>query len=156
MAIDLVLYQPDIAQNTGTLLRFGACFGVAVHVIHPTGFPFSRASLRRAGLDYLDLVELFEHNSFAAFEEYRQQAGRRLVLGTTKAANGAYDFAYRGDDLIMVGRESAGVPDEVADRADARVRLPMRENLRSINVALAGALLIGEAKRQTDQFKDLK
>ena len=156
MPVDLALYQPDIAQNTGTLIRLGACIGVTVHVIHPTGFIFSPKTMRRAGLDYLDQATVVEHTGFAAFDAWRRAAGRRLVLATTKASQSAYAADYRGDDIIMVGRESAGVPDAIAQICDLRVRIPMRENLRSINVALAATLIVGEAKRQTDGFADLK
>jgi tRNA (cytidine/uridine-2'-O-)-methyltransferase len=149
MTIDLVLYQPDIAQNTGTLLRLGACLGVAVHIIHPTGFPFSRRELKRGGLDYLDRAEIVEHDSYEHFDRWRRDAGRRLVLLTTKSPQTAYLFAYLEGDLLMLGRESAGVPEAVAAAADARIRIPMRPGLRSINVAVAGAMVLGEALRQT-------
>ena len=156
MPVDLALYQPDIAQNTGTLIRLGACIGVTVHVIHPTGFIFSAKTLRRAGLDYLDQANVVEHTGFSAFETWRHAVGRRLVLLTTKASQSAYAADYRADDIIMVGRESAGVPDAVAEICDLRVRIPMRAGLRSINVALAATLIVGEAKRQTDGFENLK
>ncbi|MEQ1900893.1 MAG: tRNA (cytidine(34)-2'-O)-methyltransferase [Devosia sp.] len=156
MAVELALYQPDIAQNTGTLLRLGACLGVPIHVIHPTGFPFSRRELKRGGLDYLDLADFTEHDSYAHFDAWRLEAGRRLVLLTTKSSISAYDFRYDAGDILMLGRESAGVPDEVAAEAGARVRIPMREGLRSINVAVAGAMVLGEAIRQTNGFNALK
>ncbi|RUT34952.1 tRNA (cytidine(34)-2'-O)-methyltransferase [Arsenicitalea aurantiaca] len=155
MPLALALYQPDIAQNTGTLLRLGACMGIEVHVIHPTGFPFSRQALRRSGLDYLDHVALVEHVSFARFSDWCEAEGRRLVLLTTRAETSAYAFSYAPADVLMVGRESAGVPDDVAARADARIRIPMRSDLRSINVALAAAMVVGEAGRQTDLFQGL-
>jgi tRNA (cytidine/uridine-2'-O-)-methyltransferase len=155
MPVELALYQPDIAQNTGTLLRLGACLGIRVHVIHPTGFAFSRASLKRAGLDYLDHAQFEEHASFARFDAWRRESGRRLVLATTKADVSVYDAAYGDKDIVMVGRESAGVPETVAQVADLRVRIPMRDGLRSINVALAATLVLGEAMRQTQAFKDL-
>ena len=155
MTVDLALYQPDIAQNTGTLLRLGACLGVVVHVIHPTGFPFSRQSLRRAGLDYLDHVEFIEHVSFTAFDAWRREAGRRLVLLTTKGSDSTYRAAYAENDILMTGRESAGVPDAVAQAADLRVRIPMRQDMRSLNVAIAATLVLGEALRQTGQFETL-
>lgn len=155
MPVELALYQPDIAQNTGTLMRLGACLGIKLHIIHPTGFAFSRASLKRSGLDYLDVADFEEHVSFAQFDDWRQQAGRRLVLATTKAQLSVYDALYDPRDIIMVGRESAGVPEAVAEAADLRVRIPMRPGLRSINVALSAALILGEAMRQTDSFKDL-
>lgn len=155
MPVELALYQPDIPENTGTLLRLGACIGVRVHIIHPAGFALTRTRLRRAGLDYLDHAAFEEHASFPRFEAWRREAGKRLVLLTTRAGASAYGIAYAPDDIVMVGRESAGVPEEVAAAADLCVRIPMREGLRSINVALAAALIVGEAKRQTDGFKDL-
>lgn len=156
MPVELALYQPDIAQNTGTLMRLGACIGVPIHIIHPTGFIFSTKNLARAGLDYLDHANVREHVSFAQFDAWRQEQGRRLVLLSTKATDSAYAENYTGDDILMVGRESAGVPDAVAAACDRSVRIPMRDGLRSINVALAATLILGEAKRQTDGFSDLK
>jgi tRNA (cytidine/uridine-2'-O-)-methyltransferase len=153
--LELALYQPDIANNTGTLLRLGACLGVLVHIIHPTGFTFSRRELRRGGLDYLDLTEFAEHDSYAHFDRWRRAAGRRLVLLTTRASDSAYAARYAGNDVLMLGRESAGVPAEVAATADIRIRIPMRSGLRSINVAVAAALVLGEAMRQTDAFASL-
>ena len=155
MTIDLALYQPDIAQNTGTLVRLGACLGFTVHIIHPAGFPVSAKTLARSGLDYLDHALIVEHASFERFEAWRQEAGRRLVLLTTKASRSAYAEAYREGDMLMVGRESAGVPDAVAARADLRVRIPMRPGLRSINVALSAAMVMGEAMRQVDGWTAL-
>ena len=155
MTVDLVLYQPDIAQNAGTLLRLGACLGLAVHIVHPTGFPFSRRQLKRGGLDYLDHAEIIEHDSYDHFDRWRRGAGRRLVLLTTKSPQTAYAFAYADRDLLMLGRESAGVPQAVADTADARIRIPMRSGLRSINVAIAGAMVVGEALRQTNGYDAL-
>ena len=155
MTVDLALYQPDIAQNTGTLLRLGACLGVRLHIIHPTGFPFSRRELKRGGLDYLDHADFLEHDSYEHFDRWRRDAGRRLVLLTTKATESAYTFTYAAGDMIMLGRESAGVPEAVAAAVDARIRIPMREGMRSINVAIAGALILGEALRQTNAFASL-
>ncbi len=152
MSLELALYQPDIPQNAGSLLRLGACLGVPVHIIHPTGFALSDKALRRAGMDYLDSVDLIAHTGFAAFDLDRRARGRRLVLLTTMASQSAYASSYAADDILMVGRESAGVPEAVALSADLRVRIPMRSGLRSINVALAAALVLGEAKRQTGQF----
>ena len=156
MPVDLALYQPDIANNTGTLIRLGACLGTTIHLIHPTGFPFSPKALARAGLDYVDHASVQEHASWTAFDAWRRDQARRLVLLTTKADTSAYAVEYRADDILMVGRESAGVPDAVADAADLRIRIPMRSGLRSINVALAATLILGEAKRQTDGFTGLK
>jgi len=155
MAVDLALYQPDIAQNTGTLLRLGACLGVRVHIIHPTGFPFSRRELKRGGLDYLDLAEIIEHDSYAHFSDWRRDAGKRLVLLTVKAAGSLYAARYDQNDVLMLGRESVGVPAEVAAAADLLVRIPMLPERRSINVAVAASLALGEALRQTGHFETL-
>lgn len=155
MPVDLALYQPDIAQNTGTLLRLGACLGIRLHIIHPTGFAFSRQQLKRGGLDYLDHADFTEHDSYTHFDSWRRAAGRRLVLLTTRASESAYAAVYGSNDILMVGRESAGVPEDVAAGADLRVRIPMREGLRSINVAVAAALITGEAMRQTNGFASL-
>ncbi|MBJ3783357.1 tRNA methyltransferase [Devosia sp. MSA67] len=151
----LALYQPDIAANTGTLLRLGACLGVAVHVIHPAGFALTDRNLARSGMDYIDKAALVEHASFAAFDAWRRAEGRRLALLTTKASESAYGAAFGANDILLLGRESAGVPDTVADICDLRLRIPMREGLRSINVALAAGMVLGEALRQTHHFTDL-
>ncbi|WIY51883.1 TrmH family RNA methyltransferase [Devosia sp. YIM 151766] len=155
MALDLALYQPDIAANTGTLLRLGACMGVPVHVIHPAGFAITQRNLARAGMDYLDRANLIEHASFAAFRDWQLSQGRRLVLLTTKTTNSAYAASYAAGDILLLGRESAGVPDDIAAQADLRVRIPMQPGLRSINVALAGAMILGEAMRQIGNFTQL-
>ena len=156
MPVALALYQPDIANNTGTLIRLGACLGTAIHIIHPTGFPFSPRTLARAGLDYLDHAAVVEHDSWTAFNAWRREQGHRLVLLTTKASQSAYALDYERNDILMVGRESAGVPESVAGACDLSIRIPMRPNLRSINVALAATLILGEAKRQTDGFTELQ
>ena len=130
------------------MLRFAACLGVAVDIVEPAGFDVSDRNFRRAGLDYLDDVEIIRHRSFTAFEAWRTGGGRRLVLATTKGAVPYTDFAYREGDVILVGRESAGVPDEVHAIADARVLIPMRPGMRSLNVAMAAAMIVGEALRQ--------
>ena len=148
----LALYQPDIPQNTGTMLRLAACLGIAVEIIEPAGFDVSDRNFRRAGLDYLDEVEITRHPSWRAFEEWRARHGRRLVLATTKGALPYTAFAFAPDDILLLGRESAGVPEEVHEAADARVVVPMRPNLRSLNIAVAGAMILGEALRQTNAF----
>ena len=155
MPVALALYQPDIANNTGTLIRLGACLGTTIHLIHPTGFPFSAKALARAGLDYVDHAAVQEHVSWTAFDAWRHEQGRRLVLLTTRAETSAYAVAYQDNDILMVGRESAGVPDAVAQACDLLVRIPMRSGLRSINVALAATMVLGEAKRQADGFTGL-
>ncbi len=150
----LALYQPDIPQNTGTILRLAACLGVPVDVIGPAGFDFSDRSLKRAGLDYLEYVEIVRHESFATFEAWRSAASPppRLVLLTTHAAEQHVAFSFRPDDVLLLGRESAGVPDSVHQRADARVRIPIRTGLRSLNIAVAAAMVLGEALRQTEGY----
>lgn len=155
MPVELALYQPDIAQNTGTLLRLDACLGVRLHIIHPTGFAFSRRELRRAGLDYLDQADFVEHDSYAHFDAWRRAAVRRLVLLTTRAGLSCYAAEYTVDDVLMLGRESAGVPDAVASGADLRVRIPMLPERRSLNIAIAASLVLGEALRQTGHFETL-
>lgn len=145
----LALYQPDIAQNVGTLLRLGACLGVAVDIIEPCGFPFGDASLKRAGLDYLDHAAFIRHQSWDAF---LSSTPSRIVLLTTKASRIYTEFAFDAADTLLLGRESAGVPEEVAARADARLKIPLKTGLRSLNVAVAGAMVLGEALRQTHQF----
>jgi tRNA (cytidine/uridine-2'-O-)-methyltransferase len=155
MTIDLALYQPDIAQNTGTLLRLGACLGVMVHIIHPTGFQFSPRSIKRGALDYLEHALFTEHDSYAHFAAWRRAQGRRVALLTTKAATSTYAAAYLPGDILMLGRETAGVPEAVAADAELRVRIPMRQDMRSLNVAVAGSLVLGEALRQTNGFAAL-
>lgn len=148
----LALYQPDIPQNAGTMLRMAACLGVPVDLIEPAGFDASDRHFRRAGLDYLDRLDLTRHVSFAVFDAQRRERGSRLVLATTHAERGHLDHVFRAGDTLMVGRESAGVPDHVQAVADARVRIPMAAGLRSLNVAVAAAIVLGEALRQTGGF----
>lgn len=153
----LALYEPDIPQNTGTMLRLAACLGVAAEVIEPCGFIFSDTKLKRAGMDYLSLAEIHRHSSWNAFQTWRNAAkrthgGHRLVLLTTKGETIYTSFAFAPDDILMVGRESAGVPPEVALAADARLIIPLRPGLRSLNVATAAAMVLGEAVRQTAGF----
>ena len=145
----LALYEPDIPQNAGALLRLGACLGVAVDIIEPAGVVLGDRRLRRAGMDYLDLAELTRHASWEGFLAARRG---RLVLLTTKAPLPYHRFAFRCDDILLLGRESAGVPDAVHDAADARLRIPLRPGARSLNVALAAAIVLGEALRQTEQL----
>ncbi len=148
----LALFCPDIAQNTGTCLRMGACLNVSVHIIEPTGFPLGDAAFRRAGMDYIDLADWHRHASFAAFDEWRRAEGRRLVLFTTKGAIPYTQFAFRHDDVLLFGRESAGVPDAIHDGADARVVIPLVPGRRSLNVAVSAGMALGEALRQTGTF----
>lgn len=146
--IRIALYQPDIAGNTGTILRMAACLGVAVDLIEPAGFDVSDRALKRAGMDYLDMAALIRHVDFARFEEGRRAAGRRLVLLTTQAALPYTQFRFEEGDVLLFGRESAGVPQSVHDGADARLTIPMPGGGRSLNVALAAAMVVGEALRQ--------
>src|SRR5216683_2123824 len=148
-AMRLALYEPDIPQNAGALLRLGACLGVAVDIIEPCGFVLGDRRLKRAGLDYLADVALTRHESWAGFRAVQRG---RLVLLTTRAPLAYHRFAFRADDTLLLGRETAGVPDAVHQAANARLRVPMRPGLRSLNVALAAALVLGEALRQTGQF----
>jgi tRNA (cytidine/uridine-2'-O-)-methyltransferase len=145
----IALFEPDIPQNTGTILRLAACLGVEAHIIEPTGFPSSDRAFRRAGMDYLDKVALQRHSSWAAFDAWRKTEGARLALFTTAATTSYLDHAYQPGDILMFGRESAGVPDPVHRAADVRLLIPMRPGLRSINVAMAAAMALGEAMRQT-------
>jgi len=147
--MQIVLYQPDIPQNTGTILRLGACLGLAVHIIEPAGFPVSDYAFRRAGMDYLDQVTIRRHATFTAFAAWRRAQGARLVLMSTKASDDYLDFAFQPDDLVLFGRESAGVPDEVAAEADAALRIMLEPGLRSLNVAMSVAMVAGEAIRQS-------
>ena len=146
--MQLALYEPDIAPNTGTILRLCACLGVTAHIIEPAGFPVSDRAFRRAGMDYLDQVTLRRHASWAAFEEWRRGKRLKLVLFTTRATTSYLDHRY-GDDVLLFGRESSGVPDEVHQAADTQLTIPMRRGLRSLNVAMACAMAVGEALRQT-------
>jgi tRNA (cytidine/uridine-2'-O-)-methyltransferase len=150
----LALYEPDIPQNTGAILRLASCLGVAVDVIEPTGFVMTDRKLRRAGLDYIAQATLQTHRSWTAFNDARSAAARpaRLVLLTTAGDISHIDFRFHDDDILMAGRESEGVPVAVAEACDARVRIPIRPGLRSMNVATALAIVLGEALRQTDLY----
>ena len=152
-SLRLALYQPDIPQNAGTMMRTCACLGIGADLIEPAGFPTSDRHFRRAGLDYLEAVDLVRHSSFAAFEAWRrsahdQRTPRRLILLTTRTETDYLDFRFAEGDILMVGRESAGVPDEVHGAADARLCIALVPGLRSLNVAVAAALVLGEALRQ--------
>lgn len=147
----LALYEPDIPPNAGTLIRLGACLGVPVDIIEPCGFPWDDRDLRRAAMDYGALAEVTRHASWERFGAARP-ALSRLVLLTTKSHNSFVDFAFGPHDILLIGRESAGVPDHVHDAADARVTIPMRPPARSLNMAAAAAMVLGEALRQTGAF----
>ena len=148
----IALFEPDIPTNTGTIIRLAACMNVAVEIIEPCGFPFGEASLKRAGLDYLPRATVTRHASWPAF---LTQTTGRLILATTKASTPYTRLPYRADDTLLFGRESAGVPDEVAAAATEKVRIPMAQGLRSLNVALSAAMILGEALRQTGALSEL-
>jgi tRNA (cytidine/uridine-2'-O-)-methyltransferase len=146
----IALYEPDIPQNTGTILRLCACLGIEAHIIEPAGFPVTDRAFRRAGMDYLDQVALTRHGSFAAFEAWRRGQRLSLVLISTQAEHSYLDHAFGADEVLLFGRESAGVPEAVHRAADMRLRIPMREGMRSLNVAMAAAMVASEVLRQTD------
>jgi tRNA (cytidine/uridine-2'-O-)-methyltransferase len=150
--MQIALFQPDIAQNTGTILRLCACLGIAAHIIEPAGFPVSDRLFRRAGMDYLDHVSLTRHDSWSKFEDWRARQGTRLLLFTTKAATDYRDFHYQSSDILLFGRESAGVTDAVVAAADARLVIPINPGLRSLNVAMTAAMAAGEALRQLRNY----
>ena len=151
-AMRIALFQPDIPQNTGTILRLCACLNVEAHIIEPAGFPVSDRHFRRAGMDYLDQVTIVRHASWQAFEIWRRGAGVRLLLLTTRGGTSYLDCRYGSADVLLLGRESAGVPDEVFAAADERLAIPMRSGMRSLNIAMAAAMVAGEALRQTRDF----
>ena len=144
----LALYEPDIPQNTGAVMRLAACLGAGLDIIEPTGFLLGDRRLKRAGMDYLEALDLARHRSWSAFLEQRKPASRLLLL-TTKGAVHYHRFMFEPDDILLLGRESAGVPEHVHAAADARLLVPMRPGLRSLNMALAAAIVLGEALRQT-------
>ncbi|MFA6279425.1 MAG: tRNA (cytidine(34)-2'-O)-methyltransferase [Bdellovibrionales bacterium] len=147
-SLRLALYQPDMPTNTGSMLRLGACLGVGLDIIEPCGFIWDDKRLRRVAMDYIDHINYERHRDWGTF--LAAKGARRLVLLTTKAAVPYTDFAFKPDDVLMVGRESAGVPEDIHNAVDARVTIPMEEGLRSLNVALAAAMVLGEALRQTE------
>jgi tRNA (cytidine/uridine-2'-O-)-methyltransferase len=149
----LALFEPDIPQNTGSLIRLCACMGVGLHIIEPCGFPLDDKRLRRVAMDYYDLVAVTRHSSWQAFREYTgQNQAIRLVLLTTKATQAYTNFRFQPDDILLLGRESAGVPDFVRSQVDGQVKIPVHAQARSINVAMAASMVLGEALRQTGLF----
>lgn len=149
---DLALFQPDIPQNTGTILRLAACMSVTVHLIEPAGFPISDSALKRAGMDYLERAAMIRHSSFEAFETWRQDHKRRLILLTTKSDCPYTEYVFKDRDILLMGRESSGVPETVHDLADARLTIPMAAGMRSLNVAVSAGMALAEALRQTGTF----
>jgi tRNA (cytidine/uridine-2'-O-)-methyltransferase len=150
--MQIALFEPDIPQNTGTILRLAACLRIEAHLIEPAGFPTSDRAFRRAGMDYLDAVKLVRHASWEIFAQWRTAQGLRLVLFTTAASASYLDHRYESRDMLLFGRESAGVPANVHAAAEVRLRIPMQAGLRSLNVAMTCAMAVGEALRQTGGF----
>ncbi len=148
----LALYQPDIAQNAGAMMRTCACLGVDAAIIEPAGFRIGDSRFRHAGMDYLEALSVARHDSWAKFEIWRKDSGRRLALLTTKGETRLWDFVFRPGDILLVGRESAGVPDSVAASADARIRIPIHSPLRSLNVGIAATIALVEALRQINRL----
>jgi len=146
----IALYEPEIAGNVGAILRLGACLGAAIDLIEPMGFAWDDRRVRRTAMDYIDHVSVTRHADFDAFRA--TTGAQRLVLFTTKATQSVYDFAFRADDILLFGKESAGIPASIAETCDARLRLPMRPQVRSMNLATSAALALGEALRQTDRL----
>lgn len=150
--MDIALYQPDQPPNTGTLLRLGACMDVPVHIIEPCGFPFSPKAIKRYAMDYADHVDMHHHLDWENFQNWHQKSSRRLVLLTTQSSTVYSDFTFRPDDILLVGSESAGVPADVHAYSDARVTVPMKTEVRSLNIAVALSIVLGEGLRQTNMF----
>ena len=148
----IALFEPEIAQNVGAILRLGACLGAAVDLIEPMGFEWDDRRVRRTAMDYIDHVAITRHAGFDAFRE--TTGAQRLILFTTKAQQSAFDFAFLPDDILLFGKESGGVPAAVADACHARLRIPMRAQVRSMNLATSAALALGEALRQTGSLPD--
>lgn len=153
--IELALYQPDIPQNTGTLLRLCACWDIKMHLIEPLGFIFNEQKMRRSAMDYIDHVNYTRHANFEAFKAYANQNQKRIVLSTTKGATLLQKFQFTENDIILMGRESAGVPDDVHAAADARIRIPMKAEMRSINMAVSASAMVTAAMLQTGGFDSL-
>ena len=153
MPMRLALYEPDIPQNLGAFIRLSACLGVPLDIIEPCGFPVDDKRIRRAAMDYYDLANVVRHDSWQAFR--RSHAAGRLILLTTKANETFPDMAFRADDILLLGRESAGVPDDVHEAADVRLRIPLQKGARSLNVALAATMVLSEALRQTNGYRPL-
>lgn len=149
MSPRIALYQPDIPGNTGTILRLASCLGIGVDIIEPAGFRIDDKSLKRAGMDYLERANLVRHADWQAFEKWRIARNSRLICLTTKADQSYTDFTFKINDVVLFGRESAGLPDDIHQRADARLIIPMVDHARSINLALSVAMVIGEVLRQT-------
>jgi len=150
--MELALFQPDQPQNTGTILRLGACMGVRVHIIEPCGFPFSLKAFKRAAMDYADQVDVIRHETFEAFWQWAADHKKSIILLTTKSAVPHTHLSYETDNILLLGQESAGVPEEIHKRIEKRVVIPMKPGMRSLNIAVAASMVLAEALRQTNQF----
>ncbi|WP_321341482.1 tRNA (cytidine(34)-2'-O)-methyltransferase [uncultured Cohaesibacter sp.] len=150
--IDIALFQPDIPQNTGTILRMATCLNLHVHIIEPCGFTLNDRTLRRAGMDYLERASFTKHISWNHFKDWQQESGKRLLLATTKTHASFYEMTYQDGDILLFGRESAGVPDEVHDYVTDRITIPMHEGERSLNLAISTAMITTEALRQVRSY----
>ena len=148
----IALYQPDIPQNTGNIFRLGACMGVAVDIIEPTGFVFDDKKFRRSAMDYIDHLEYKKHDDWEHFYKWIKENKLRLILMTTKSEDSLYNFEFRSSDILLFGRESAGVPDNIHQIVDHRLTIPMKDGVRSINLSSSVALVLGESLRQTNQL----
>ena len=149
----IALYQPDIPQNTGNIFRLGACLGVSVDIIEPTGFIFDDKKFKRSAMDYIDHIDYKKHIDWQQFYDWSQEKKYRLILMTTKAGQSFYEFEFHSSDILLFGRESAGVPDNIHQIVDHRLTIPMKEGVRSINLSSSVALVIGEGLRQTNSIK---
>lgn len=146
--MQLVSYQPDIPQNLGSLIRLSACLGAKLHIIEPCGFILDDKRMRRVAMDYYDLVSITRHSSWEQFIEFKNKSSSRLLLLTTRGSREYTAFAFRPDDMLLLGRESSGVPDHVHAAADAGLLIPLEAGARSLNMAMAGAIVLAEARRQ--------
>ena len=148
----IALYQPDIPQNTGNIFRLGACLGVSVDIIEPTGFIFDDKKFKRSAMDYIDHIDYKKHIDWQQFYDWSQEKKYRLILMTTKAEQSFYEFKFHSSDILLFGRESAGVPDNIHQIVDHRLTIPMKEGVRSINLSSSVALVLGEGLRQTNNI----
>ena len=148
----IALYQPDIPQNTGNIFRLGACMGVAVDIIEPTGFVFDDKKFRRSAMDYIDHLEYKKHDDWDHFYKWIKENKFRLILMTTKSEDSLYNFEFRSSDILLFGRESAGVPDNIHQIVDHRLTIPMKDGVRSINLSSSVALVLGEGLRQINKL----
>ncbi len=155
MKPSIALFQPEIPQNCGAIIRLCTCFNVDLHIIHPCGFNFTNKNLYRSALDYINNAKIIEHDSFEKFNNWQKEQNRRLLLLTTKGKKSAFEIIYEKNDILLFGRETGGVPDYVAALANHKLRIPMRKNSRSLNLAISAGIVLSEALRQVGGFSDL-